>query len=325
MDIFSNKILIDTDPGIGVSGADIDDGIAILLALASPKLDIIGITTVFGNVPCNSGTRNLLNLLLKINMPQIPVAQGAVVPIGRRLQTLIDRDRPEEYRELEPNYSALLQHEQGPDYIVHMAEKYRSALSVAAVGPLTNLALALVKEPHIMEKIKEIVIMGGSASIGNITPVAEFNILQDPEAADIVFRSGIPITMVGLDVTMQVRFNPSMIAKWDCKASPVLQFLYEVTLNWMKYRHEVHNESDIGCYLHDAMVIAYLLDYTLFTTVSCHVDVELHGTFTRGMTIADRRIVPEGSPNVKLVTKIDGDRFIKMIIDNIYNKWCKMI
>jgi purine nucleosidase len=310
------KILIDTDPGMGTPGADIDDGVAILLALASPEVEVVGLATVAGNVPCDIGSKNAVELMRQIGQSRIPVAQGCSVPMGRRSELLIQRERGRDFGPPDLQYRSSLHPLHGVDFLIEMAKESKEPLTIVAIGPLTNLGMAFIKEPLIVGKIKEIVMMGGGANGGNITAAAEFNLLNDPEAADVVFRSGVPLTMIGLDITTSIRIYEPDLAPWR-DASPVVGLLYESAIRWMDYRWKVRGEQDAGCYFHDAMTVAYLIDRSLFQSKTCHVDIELAGTFTRGMTLVDQRSNSRQSPNVNLVTQIDGRQFVKMTVERI--------
>lgn len=310
------KILIDTDPGIGTPGADVDDGVAILLALASPEVEVAGLTIVAGNVPCDIGSKNAVELMRQIGQERIPVAQGCSVPIGRRSEILIQREKGRDYGPLDPKYKSSLHPLHGVDFLIETVKESEEPLTIVAIGPLTNLGMAFIKEPSIIGKIKEVVLMGGGAHGGNITAAAEFNIFNDPEAADVVFRSGVTLTMVGLDITTSVRIYEPDLAPWR-DASPMLRSLYESAVRWMDYRWKVRGEEDAGCYFHDAMVVAYLIDPSLFQVKACHVDIELAGTLTRGMTVVDQRSNSLQSPNVNLITRIDGKQFVKMTVERI--------
>lgn len=310
------KILIDTDPGIGTPGADVDDGVAILLALASPEVEVVGLTIVAGNVPCDIGSKNAVELMRQIGRERIPVAQGCSVPMGQRSEILIQREKGRDFGPLDPKYRSSLHPLHGVDFLIETVKESEEPLTIVAIGPLTNLGMAFIKEPSIIGKIKEVVLMGGGALGGNITAAAEFNIFNDPEAADVVFRSGVPLTMVGLDITTSVRIYEPDLAPWR-DASPVLRSLYENTVRWMDYRWKVRGEQDAGCYFHDAMAVAYLIAPSLFQAKACHVDIELAGSLTRGMTVVDRRSNSPQSSNVNLITRIDGQQFVKMTVERI--------
>jgi purine nucleosidase len=310
------KVLIDTDPGIGTSGADIDDGVTILLALASPEIEVVGLTTVAGNVPCDIGSKNAVELMRQIGQSRISVAQGCSVPMGRRSELLIEREKGREFGPLDPKYRTLLHPLHGVDFLIETVQQSKESLTIVAIGPLTNLGMALTKEPSIAGKIKEIVMMGGGVNGGNVTAAAEFNLLNDPEAADVVFRSGVPLTMIGLDITTSIRIYEPDLALWR-DASPVVKSLYNNAIRWMNYRWKVRGENNAGCYFHDAMTVAYLIDRSLFESKACHVDIELVGSFTRGMTVVDRRPNSRQFPNVNLITRIDGRQFVRMTTERI--------
>lgn len=310
------KILIDTDLGIGLPQVDIDDGVAIVLAAVAGELEICGLATVFGNVCCNRATINAVNLR-KMLKRDFPIARGCSGPIGGRDLSIKDRGILQTDKELPFEASSALCKNHAVDFIIKEANRADGELMVVAIGPLTNLGMALVKEPELAKKIKEVILMGGSAGAGNVTPVAEFNLLNDPEAADIVFRSGVPLTMIGLDVTTSIRIKEETIRPWKDNRSELIGFLYNATYRWMIYRSQVRNEPDIGCYFHDVMTIAYLLDKTLFTAKSAHVDIELNGKYTRGMTVVDQRVNTKQIPNVNLITAVDGEHFLPMIVSKI--------
>ncbi len=311
------RILIDTDPGIGSPGADVDDGVAILLALASPEVEVIGLTTVAGNVPCDTGSKNIVDLMRKIGRTGIPVARGCSVPMGRRSQLLVEREKGRNFEPLDPEYVSSLHPLPGVDFLIEAVRQASEPLTVVAIGPLTNLGMALIKEPAIAGRIGQIVMMGGAADGGSITAAAEFNLFNDPEAADVVFRSGIPLTMVGLDITTSVRIHEPDLARWRDSDSPVVRSLYQNAVAWMNYRWTVRGEEDAGCYFHDAMAVAYLLDRSLFQSLACHADIELAGAFTRGMTVVDRRRNSKQPCNVNLITRIESERFVKMTVERI--------
>jgi len=224
------------DLGLGIREADFDDGVA-LLALKSPQIDVIGITTVHGNVPVSYGTRNVLRLL-HLMQRNVKVAQGAHRPIILDYPEKVKR--PD--REIEgifqfiPSMKDNLISTFAPQFIVDTVNKSEDKIIIVGIGPLTNIALSLIINPGIKEKIEKIIIMGGAAFYpGNVTPVAEFNIWMDPEAAEVVFSSGLPIVMVGLNVTQKVGFTKKDFSLLKNKIDPLSKLFYLSAVTWLDY------------------------------------------------------------------------------------------
>ena len=312
------RVLIDTDPGIGTPGADVDDGIAILLALGAPQLDIVGITTVKGNADVHSGTANVLRLLHDAGRDDIPVAKGCSSPLGREVPEIEERRMG--WTPPAPKDVAFRTGKRGVDFMIETVLGSSSKSTIVAIGPLTNVAMAMIEEPKICDAIDELVIMGGSMFADGTRPRVEFNILNDPEAADVVFRSGVPITLIPLDVTTSVRFRTDTIEPWADASSPLVRRVHDLTIDWMKYRYTVRGEKDLGCYFHDAMNIAYLLEPDMFTSVDARVSVELKGAYTRGQTVMDMSATGStgaSSKVSKVLMGIDGHRFVRTVVDGV--------
>jgi inosine-uridine nucleoside N-ribohydrolase len=228
------RVIIDTDPGIGVPGADIDDGLAIILALKSPELSVEVLTIVNGNVGMEEGTANALRILELMGASHIPVAKGMAKPLLREMapvreafnQVLSKGKRLSEVgsEQETPTLSSLPEH--AVDLLVSRVMSAPGEITVIAIGPLTNVAMAMLKEPRFAENLKELIVMGGAATVlaQNMTTVAEFNMYTDPEAAKIVLHSGAPITMVGLDVTMQVFLTREHLAKIAQYKTPLISW-----------------------------------------------------------------------------------------------------
>jgi purine nucleosidase len=305
------RIIIDTDPGQ-------DDAVAILLALASPELDVLGVTTVAGNVPQPLVTENALKLVELAGRPEVPVYAGCVRPMVRELFTAeyvhgptgIDgADLPE------PAVSVREQH--AVDFIVDTCMAAEPAsVTLCPVGPLTNIATAIVKEPGIVPRIREIALMGGGFfEGGNTTPVAEFNIYVDPHAAHLVFGSGIPITVFPLDVTHKALVLSADIEALRAMATTVGDAV--VGMLGFYERHDMEMYGMAGAPLHDPCVIAYLIEPGLFSGKHVHVDIEIDSELTIGQTVVDWWGVTGNTPNATVMSDIDSSAFMRLVIDRV--------
>ena len=295
-------VIIDCDPGC-------DDAAALLLAFRCQELDIRGITTVSGNVSLDKTTYNALRLIELIGA-DVPVHAGADRPLLREPtyaphvhgeDGLQGADLPA------PKGSASGKH--AWDAIYEEAVNQGGRLELIAVGPLTNLAIALRKYGDLAEKIKRIVIMGGASWGGNVTPCAEFNIYVDPEAADMVFRSGIPLCVCGLDVTLKAYLTAGEIKKIEEMGTPAAKLFARLTgTNCEKvFCRE-------GAPLHDPAAVLYAVDPSLFTVRRCWMAVETAGTITRGKTVTDCWSDAQKEPNADLVLEVDRERFAAKVM-----------
>ncbi|MFQ6094718.1 MAG: nucleoside hydrolase [Candidatus Bathyarchaeia archaeon] len=310
------RIILDTDIGV-------DDAVALILALKSRELRLEAVTTVSGNVHVDKSTKNALRILELMHREEVPVAKGASKPLKRELHTaeyVHGKDGLGDSNLPEPRIKAT--DKSAIDLIIEKVTENPGEIILVPIGPLTNIALAIEREPEIVEKVKEIVLMGGAYGVtpwgfGNVTPVAEFNIYTDPEAAKIVFESGIKITAVGLDVTTDpesflTQRDFERIKGANSKAAQIIVKIIEKTLNLRKVMA-----------IHDAMAVSYLISPDLFTVKKYRVDIETKGEFTTGQTVTDRRIgVLKGDsgirrPNVYVCTSVRGRELIKLLIDKI--------
>ena len=290
-----NKVLIDCDPGI-------DDALAIALAQGSPDLEIVGITTVGGNVDLHLTTANALALREFLDLGDVPVTPGSADALLRpRIRAahvhgangLADVILPEPTRAATPGHAA--------DFIISTLRDAPGEITLVAIGPLTNLALAVRREPRVLDWARDLVIMGGSYTRGNHTPAAEFNIHADPESAAIVFSAGRQVTMIGLDVTQTALVTTSVL-----KGFTDLGRLSDLVLPCCQYYGVVTASG--GPALHDACAIAYVIDPTLMHCVPAHVQVETQGLHTFGMTVTDFTPVSH-TPNALVATTLDVPRF----------------
>lgn len=299
----ATKILIDCDPGI-------DDALALALAHGSPELEVVGVTSVGGNVGLDDTTNNVLGLAEFYGM-DVPVARGAGRPLVREPKAgahvhgangLGDVVLPAPKRRPVDRHAV--------DFVIDALAASPGEISLTAVGPLTNIALALRKEPRITEWVREFVIMGGSYTRGNSTPAAEFNIAADPEAAAIVFDAPWQTVMVGLDLTRQalatapVRSRFAEFGRLERELlSPCLDF----------YGSSVQYRDGEGPPIHDACAVARVIDPRLLTTVPARVEVETQGRFTAGMTVTD---FASTSPNALVATGLDEEAFWDLVTDS---------
>ncbi len=304
-------IIIDTDPGT-------DDAIAIWLALASPELEVLGISAVAGNVPLPLTERNARKVCELAKRPDMAVFAGCSRPMLRPLVTaeafhggsgLGGTDLPEPTMPLQPGHAV--------DWLVDtLMAAGDGEITLCPIGPLTNIAMAIVKEPRILSRIREIVLMGGGFFAGgNITPAAEFNIYCDPHAAHVVFNSGVRLTMMPLDVTHQARTSRERIAAVRAIGTPV--GVAAAALMASHGKREAQDRDKDGGPLHDPCVIAYLLQPELFGGRHCNVRVNTASEATMGMTVVDWWGVTDGSKNCTVMNRIDADRYFALIVDRL--------
>lgn len=308
----SRKIIIDTDPGQ-------DDAVAILLALASPEeLDVLGIVAVAGNVGLHHNANNARKVVELSGRRDIPVYAGCARPMRRDLVTAehVHGDTGLNGPDL-PDPTLPLEAQHGVDYIIDtLMAADPGTITLCTLGPLTNIAMALVKEPRIAERVQELVMMGGAYfEVGNITPAAEFNIYVDPEAADIVLRSGIKITILPLDVTHMIQSTPARLAAIKGLGNSTGQAVYEMLT--FSEGFDLQKYGWDGAPLHDPTVIAYLLQPSLFEGRACHVAIETASELTRGMTVADYWHVTGKPHNATFLRSGDAEGFFTLLTERL--------
>ena len=305
------KIIIDTDPGQ-------DDAVAILLALAAPELEVLGVTAVAGNVPLPLTALNARKVVELSGRTDVPVFAGCDAPLEQPLVTaehvhgktgLDGADLPEP--------TLPLQERHATDFIIEtLLAKPPGSVTLCPLGPLTNIATALRKAPEIAPKIAEIVLMGGAYfEVGNITPAAEFNIYVDPEAAEITFKSGAPLTVMPLDVT-----HKALVTRARHEAFAGLGTATGRALaGWLGFfeRFDKEKYGSEGGPLHDPTTIAYLLEPTLFTGRHINVEIETRSPLTRGMTVADWWRVTDRAPNATFMGDIDAPGFFRLLTERL--------
>ena len=321
------RVIIDTDPGT-------DDAMAIILALNSPEFKVEALTVVPGNVDSQQGLENALKIVSLAGRCDVTVARGAQHPLNQKLITaqfwhgkngLANVELPASKCKADPRF--------GPDLIIEMIHKYPHEITLIPVGPLTNIALAVSKDPSITSLVKDIVIMGGSIGGGNVNGAAEANIYNDPEAAQIVFNAGWMVTMVGSDVGERTLITRKYLAELQSSHGPQSDFIAKIA-DFYLTRSEKSGYS--GAAMYDPLAVGIALDPTLGTLKEMHVDVETKGEFTRGETVANRMGSNENNvlhgdhyeiegvvalkPNARVCMASDADRFLNMFVSRIRGK-----
>jgi len=307
----TRKIIIDTDPGQ-------DDAVAILLALASPELEVLGITCVAGNVPLALTSKNARVVCELAGRPDIKVFAGCDRPLVRPLVTaeyvhgktgLDGIALPEPAMALQPGHAV--------DFLIEtLRREPAGTVTLCPLGPLTNIATALQKAPDIAPRIAEIVLMGGAYfEVGNTTPAAEFNIHVDPQAAEIVFHSGVPLVVLPLDATHQVLTNRARIEAFRGLGTPV----GHAVVSWTDFfeRFDMEKYGSEGAPLHDPCVIAYLLEPGLFEGRHINVEIETVSELTMGMTVADWWRVTDREPNAYFVGRANAEGFYALLTERL--------
>jgi len=321
------KVIIDTDPGT-------DDAMAILLALNSPELQVEAFTAVPGNVVAKQSLENALKLVSVAGRCDVPVAAGAQHPLMQKTYTatywhgkngLADIELPPSKCKADPRFA--------PDLIIELVHKYPHEITLIPIGPLTNIALAVSKDPSIVGLVKDIVIMGGSISGGNVDGAAEANIFGDPEAAQIVFNAGWMVTMVGSDVGERTLIKRKHLTQLESGHGPQNDVVTKIARFYIERSEK--NGWD-GAAMYDPLAVATVIDPTLVTLKDMHVDVETRGEFTRGETVANRmganeknvlhgdRYEIEGyetlKNNARVCLSSDAERFLQMFISRVKDK-----
>ena len=320
-------IILDTDPGV-------DDALAIMFALNSTRIDVKAITVTAGNVTLKQGLENALKLVALAGRTDVPVAGGASSPLAQKLVTaeffhgqngLGNIELPVPSLKADPRFA--------PDMIIDLVHKYPHQLTLVAVGPETNLALAIDKDPSIVGLVKQVVVMGGSISGGNSTAAAEANIYNDPEAARVVFNAGWSLTMVGLNVTERTVFSQADLDLLEKTHGPQNDLAVKLLTFGIGVSRQLGGE---GMFMHDPLAIGSVTDPSVITTKSMWVDIETRGELTRGETVAsrhnsnDRKVwngdhysidnIEKVQPNVQVAAEVDAEKFIKLFIVTLAGK-----
>ena len=304
------RILIDTDPGI-------DDSLAILLTLASPELKLEGLSVVHGNCSAEQGTRNALSVLELAHATGIPVATGTQLPLVQPslLAPETHGDSGLGYAKLAPPTARpIVQH--ACDFLIERILAAPGEITLAAIGPLTNVAMAIRKEPRIVTAVKEILIMGGAIRHeGNTTPLAEFNTYVDPHAAHIVFHCGAPITLTPLDVSYQCILTEEDVRRLRRIDSPISAFIDESTRFYMEFHDQVQRIK--GCVINDPLTLAIAFMPELCDFQELYVDVDITGGVSMGNTFADFYNFNKQAPNMKVALGVRGRDFVELFLERM--------
>lgn len=303
------RIIIDTDPGV-------DDAFTFLLALASPEVQLEALTTTQGNVTVEKATRNALSILELGRASHIPVVRGSVLPLVQPLRASAHVHGESGIGNAQlpfPQATPVQGH--AVDYLIERVLAEPGAISIFPIGPMTNIAMAIRKEPAFANAVKELVIMGGAIQeAGNMTPLAEFNIYVDPHAAHIVFHSGIPITLIPLDVTHKCLLKQEHVDRLMKIKSPVTRFLKDAIDVYLKASIQLGYE---GCALHDPLTLATIIAPDLLTLKEYYVDVDISGGISMGKTLADIFNVTKKPANMKVAMDVRGKDFIELFLQRM--------
>jgi inosine-uridine nucleoside N-ribohydrolase len=323
----TQRVIIDTDPGV-------DDAMAILLALNSPELNVEALTVVPGNVDGKQGLENALKIVSLAGRCDVLVAGGAQHPLNQKLITAQYWHGPNGLAGVElPASKCKADPRFGPDLIIELVHKYPHEITLVPVGPLTNIALAVSKDPSIASLVKDIVIMGGSITGGNVNGAAEANIYNDPDAAAIVFNAGWTVTMIGSDVGERTLITRKQLSELQSMHGPESDFVYKLA-DFYVTRSEKSGYQ--GAAMYDPLAVGTVIDASLVTLKEMHVDVETKGEFTRGETVANRMGYDEKNvlhgdhyeidgleplkPNSRVCVASDADRFVRLFVNRIKGK-----
>ncbi|GLB67245.1 uridine-preferring nucleoside hydrolase UriH [Arthrobacter mangrovi] len=302
------KIILDCDPGH-------DDAVALLLAHGNPNIELLAVTTVVGNQTLEKVTKNALAVGTIAGMTGVPFAAGCDRPLVRTIETAPDIHgesgmdgpaQPESAIELDPRHAV--------DLIIDTVMAHEpGTVTLVPTGGLTNIAMAARKEPRIVERVKEVVLMGGGYHVGNWSAVAEFNIIIDPEAAHIVFNEKWPVVMVGLDLTHQALATPDVVAQIESVGTGPARFVREL----MDFFAQTYKDAQGFDYppVHDPCAVAYVIDPTVMTTRRVPVNIELQGMHTLGMTVADFRAPAPADCHTSVAVELDREKFWNLVTD----------
>jgi len=297
----TRRIILDCDPGH-------DDAMAILLAAGSPELELSAITTVAGNHTLDITTLNARRVCTLAGLTHVPIAPGCSEPLVRPLVTATEIHGTSGLQGHvwgEPDVGTVPDH--AVDVIIDLVMAAPGEITLVPVGPLTNIAIAVRKEPRIRDRVREVVLMGGSFTRGNVTPAAEFNIYVDPEAAAIVFGAGWPLTMIGLDVTHMANATAEVIERIGMLGTPLAAAVVGM-LGFYRDR-QLQEFGTEAPHVHDPCAVARVVKPDLMSCRDAHVVVEVDGTFTRGMTVTDFLMRDGVAPNASVATDIDATGF----------------
>jgi len=304
------RVLLDVDTGV-------DDALALMLAIRSPELEVLGITTVSGNVPVARSTANTLLALEMLGASTIPVVAGAAAPLARALFTAAEVHGSDGLGDVTHRYPApSRQATRGAaEFLLQMIHRHPGELTLIATGPLTNVATAIQRDAGAMRRLQGLTVMGGAIRVpGNVGPTTEFNFAVDPEAAAIVLGAGLPLTLVPLDVTEQVILSCEAVEK--ARGAGKLQaFIREITAAVMDF-HREHEGVD-GMFLHDPLAVGVVVDPSLVRGQAMAVAVERRGELTAGMAVADLRRRSQAAPTATVCVEVEAARFLRLFQERV--------
>lgn len=306
------KVIIDCDTGI-------DDSLALMLALSSKEIDILGITVVSGNIEVHAATENTFQVLKLMGQTDIPVYKGESVPLVREYHDATDTHGNDGLGEIfYPRTGLQAKDGHAVDFILETINKYPGEITLVALGPMTNIAKAIRKDKDTMSKVKEFIFMGGAADFhGNCSPVAEYNFWVDPEAADEVMKSGfIKGTMVGLDVTHEIILSPNLREVINQIGGKEGKFIHDITRFYVDFHWK--QERTLGCVINDPLVIAMLIDESLVECYEAFIEVETEGIAV-AQTVCDRGgLFHEGKINANIAHKVSPRRFFEIFLKQLF-------
>jgi inosine-uridine nucleoside N-ribohydrolase len=325
------RLIIDTDPGNGIAGSDVDDGLAIALALKSPEIELLAITVVGGNVPVDQGVRGALELLDAAGAAHIPVHRGAERPLvqdPRPWRALLDTRRNDPkaqvlWRDLPAATTQLIADPRpAAQVLVDLVNEHPGEITVLAIGPLTNIATAMLLDPDWASKVARIAWMGGAFELPDV--LQELNAAYDPEATHLVLTSAAPLLVLPLDVTLRTYMRLDEVARLEASDTPLNAYLARTVRPWVTWLAARFDRD--GCPLHDPLALAALIDPGVIQTRFRAADIELHGLLTRGRTVAwdatnDELLqvivpLPETRP-VEIACAVDNARFMPLLLDRL--------
>lgn len=325
------RLVIDTDPGNGVAGSDVDDGLAIGLALRSPEIEVLALTVVAGNVPVDQGVRGALEILHAAGATHVPVHRGAERPLvqdPRPWRALLDtrREDPQAQKQwegIEPGeVSSEVRPEPAAQVLVDLVDRHPGEVTVLAIGPLTNIATAILLDPQWPAKVERVVWMGGAFELPDV--LQELNAAYDPEATHLVLTSGAPLLVVPLDVTLTTYMHLDEVTRLEQAGDPLTAYLGRTVRPWVTWLADRFDRQ--GCPLHDPLALAALLDPGVIRVRTRAADIELSGRLTRGRTVAWdatndellQVIVPlPDTPPVDIAYAVDNGRFMPLLLDRL--------